>query len=130
MSLVDDQHQPTTLTQPHRQLLEALEGLGLSVTIEMSFPPYHVDCYLPDYHVAVEADGPSHSRRKDETRDDQLMVAYALPVYRVDSGILGRGSEAVWRALALEILGKTWRATLVERRLQALAAGGMTDEQW
>ena len=116
------------MTVPHRQLLAALGALNVDVEVETSFPPYHVDCYLPDFHVALEADGPQHSASKDADRDAVLMARYALPVYRVDSGILAQGTLAIWRELALTVWAQTWGLTMGERRRVARAAGGFVDE--
>ena len=118
-----DAPQETTLTRPHRQLIALLEGLGLTVETEVGFPPRSVDCYLPDLHVAVEADGPAHSRAKDRARDDYLLVQYALPVYRVPATDLQEGPEIATRRLLRRVLEVTWGNTRRERRTRAYEAG-------
>ena len=57
----------------------------MRLKVEVEFLPNVVDCYLPEFHVAFEADGPTHSFMKDRDRDDYLMSAYALPVYHVSN---------------------------------------------
>ena len=110
-----------TMTLPHRQLIELLEDLDLLVETEVEFPPKWVDCYLPDYHIAVEADGPQHSRSKDMDRDAYLMATYALPVYRL-TDIQLRGDNAL-KAFCLALLKGDWADTVVERRMLARRAG-------
>jgi very-short-patch-repair endonuclease len=55
---------------------------------ELDFPPYRVDLYLPDYHMAVEIDGPLHNIRQDEKRDNDLFNEYKLLVFRISSRYL------------------------------------------
>ena len=117
------EEQLTTMTVPHRQLIGVLEAVGWDVEVETSFPPYFVDCYLPQFHVAVEADGLAHSRPKDAKRDADLMIDYALPVYRVSSETLRRSPLEVLQILLESVLEQTWGVSLVERRLQARTGG-------
>lgn len=67
----------------HRDLVRHLERSGVEVMDEVVFPPYQVDVYVPAFHVAIEADGPQHSERRDEKRDKMLLETYHLPVFRV-----------------------------------------------
>ena len=124
MSLIELE-KVTTLTRPHRRLVSVLQDLQLTVEIETPFPPYSVDCYLPDLHVAVEADGPMHSAMRDQVRDDTLMAVYALPVLRIDSGTLVKSDSVIWKALALTVLRSAWWSSAVKRRQVARTAGGL-----
>ena len=117
----------TTLTRPHLKLISILSDLKLSVEVEVSFPPYCVDCYLPDFHVAVEADGPMHSSIRDQNRDDVLMLNYALPGLRVDSETLGKSDYVIWRFLVVSILRSAWWGSAVKRRQVAKLAGGLNE---
>ena len=119
------QEMPRTMTEPHRQLIQLLEGLDLTVEVEVSFPPKSVDCYLPDLHVAFEADGPQHSGPKDRKRDDYLMATYALPTYRLTSADL-RSPES-WKILCRRLLTGVWLESVVERRMIARRAGAELD---
>ena len=58
------------LTLPHQHILSLLEQLGYSAIAEVEFPPNRVDCYLPDYHLAIEVDGPDHNPISDQRRDE------------------------------------------------------------
>lgn len=80
--LVDD-NQLTVLTDPHRKVMDILEKMGVGLMEEVDFPPYRIDLYLPDYHVAVEIDGPMHSKRQDLKRDMNLSLEYWLPTFRI-----------------------------------------------
>lgn len=113
----------TTMTRPHRQLIQLLEGLGLTVETEVGFPPKFVDCYLPDLHVAVEADGPAHSRERDLDRDAYLMARYALPVYRVSATALREGPRKALSVLLMQVLGRVWRPSVIERRAVSRVGG-------
>ena len=59
---------------------------GFEILIpEQSFGRYTVDVYLPDYHLALEADGEywhRETKEYDEQRDAYLMEKFSLPVVR------------------------------------------------
>ena len=80
MSLVEDEE--TYLTGSHLKVLRLL-ARHYGAMEEVEFPPYRVDIYLPDYHAAVEVDGPRHSPKQDGVRDSYLLHLYRLPVLRV-----------------------------------------------
>jgi hypothetical protein len=69
------------MTKFHQRVIEWLAEKGLRYMEEVNFPPYRVDIYLPDYHVAVEADG---MHGADLRRDARLGEVYSLPVSHVD----------------------------------------------
>ena len=74
----------TYMTDAHVAVAEALERAGLGLQVEVEFPPYRVDIYLPDHHLAVEVDGPvGHSNRENDRRDTALWQAYGLKTLRV-----------------------------------------------
>ena len=60
--------------------------MNVNFDSEVEFKPFRVDIYFPEWHFALEVDGPIHSRKKDEVRDNTLMIAYQLPVVHVRSG--------------------------------------------
>jgi len=68
----------------HRRVEDVLDGMSLSYESEVYFPPYHVDIYMREWHLAIEADGPFHNRRKDEGRDALLLEKFGLIVIRLD----------------------------------------------
>lgn len=76
------------LTQLHGQVLEALAAGGIVCEAEHDISvqgqDYQLDCYLPDYHACVEADGPSHGMRgrKDRVRD-ALLESIGIPTLRI-----------------------------------------------
>jgi very-short-patch-repair endonuclease/predicted RNA-binding Zn-ribbon protein involved in translation (DUF1610 family) len=77
-----------TDTKPHLKLESLLHELGFKVDKEVGFGGFFVDCYLPDFHVALEADGPFHSIRKDRKRDSFILENYNVPILRFDSKLL------------------------------------------
>ena len=76
----------TFRTKLHQELVRRVELAGYTVQEELDYPPYRVDVYVPQFHVALEADGPLHrgraTMRKDVERDDFLRRRYQLPVIR------------------------------------------------
>jgi very-short-patch-repair endonuclease len=76
------------MSDAHRELIRLLQNWGVGLMEEVEFPPYTVDIYVPDAHVAIEADGPHHSRRHDDKRDQQLYERYSLVVLRVQNELL------------------------------------------
>lgn len=74
----------TYRSRPHRKVESVLEELGISFFTEHDeFPPYRLDNYLPEFHLAVETDGPSHSARKDQVRDEWLKQRYGIETLRI-----------------------------------------------
>lgn len=71
-------------SRPHRYMEKVLGEMGISFMSEQPFPPYTVDIYLPEWHLAIEIDGPFHSAAKDKLRDDYLEVTYGLRLMRKD----------------------------------------------
>ena len=127
MALYPLEYEPrTTLTDIHVRLIDILKSIGLSVETEVSFPPKSVDCYLPDYHIAFEADGPQHSMQKDLDRDAFLLTEYALPVFHVDYRILESDDNVeIYKKLIAVILDNDWKSTRTQRRMIAWKAGAL-----
>lgn len=83
------EHPGTRMTsKPERIMVNLLRAAGFTVETQRHFGRACVDAYLPDYHVAFEADGAYwHNRpgapEKDAARDAELMRRFALPVVRL-----------------------------------------------
>ncbi|HXK36366.1 MAG TPA: hypothetical protein VJ553_02195, partial [Candidatus Paceibacterota bacterium] len=89
---------PTTvMSDAHTRVVRLLERRGVAVLVEIDFPPYRVDCYLPDFHAALEVDGPQHSERERVERDDELMRAYSLPVFHLSTDLADAPDEWIPR---------------------------------
>lgn len=58
--------------------------MQLNYESERPFLPYCVDIYLPEWHLAIEVDGPHHSKKKDEVRDGFLRAYFGLAVRRMN----------------------------------------------
>lgn len=84
---------PKRLTKGHLEVHEIVVYCGFDVDDEVEFPPYTVDIYVPELHVAVEYDGPMHDgygqKKKDRIRDQYLIEEYGLPVLRINHKDLG-----------------------------------------
>lgn len=71
-------------SRPHRRVEKILDELNLNYESERYFAPYTVDIYLPEWHLAIEVDGPFHSKEKDIVRDEWLKERYGIIVHRID----------------------------------------------
>lgn len=76
------------MTGIHVNLANMISGLGFHIENEYPFPPYQVDVYVPEAHVAFEADGQGHTKSRDEKRDSILLEQYGLLVRRFDGRLL------------------------------------------
>lgn len=47
------------------------------------FPPYKLDIYFPEWHIAIEVDGPFHSNPRDKSRDAFLREMYGVIILRI-----------------------------------------------
>lgn len=74
----------TERSRPHRRIEKILDNMGLSYMSEQPFPPYTVDIYFTEWHLAIEVDGPYHSKTKDQIRDKWLKARYGLEVLHLD----------------------------------------------
>lgn len=84
------EHIPWSYTLPHRQLVAFLEGAGFELRTEEQFGRFSVDVYLPEEHLAFEADGIYWHDLNDRERpgyynrrDIYLMEKFGLPVVRI-----------------------------------------------
>lgn len=59
--------------------------MGLSFISEEPFPPYQVDILLPEFWVALEADGPYHRSKHDKSRDEYLDAYYGIRILRISN---------------------------------------------
>ena len=73
----------TVMTKPHKDMLTYLENRGVELIEECPFPPFTVDLFLPDFHAAIEIDGPQHEKKRDEERDEELLKVYELPIFHI-----------------------------------------------
>ena len=70
---------------PHRHVEKVLENIGIAYISEQPFDPYSVDIYLPEWHLAIEVDGPLHNKKKDEERDAFLYERYGVRLLRLNT---------------------------------------------
>lgn len=81
-------------TKLEKALYKMIEAYGWKYLIEVPFPPYIVDAYVPGCHLALEADGRFHFEgnpftgttseqeiRKTKERDAYLLKEYGLEVW-------------------------------------------------
>lgn len=89
-------------SQPHRRIEKLLDEMGIAYFSEFHFPPYIVDIYLVEWHIAMEIDGPYHSKGKDYTRDRYITEFYGVPIMRLNARIW-RGANKL-KTLILEFI--------------------------
>lgn len=72
-------------SKPHRRVEAILDDMGVSYFSEFPMKPYTVDIYIPEWHIAVEVDGPFHVKDKDAVRDDFLNKTYGVEILRLNA---------------------------------------------
>lgn len=89
--------------------------MGYTTVAEQPAGQYKLDIYLPELHIAVEYDGPSHWSRRDAARDKYIWETYQLPVWRVSAADLAaaelraeldRFMDVVWEQLESPLVRK------------------------
>jgi len=81
----------TTNTKCHLVLQAAITAAGFSFDTEHAFYPYHVDCYIPEANLALEADGDYwHDAKKDAVRDAYIFEHYGVATIRFPEAMLLR----------------------------------------
>ena len=108
------------LTAFHGLVSEALDIAGIAhedeYPITVKGKDFQLDCYLPEYHACVEADGKGHTgkRRKDKVRD-ALLDSVGIPTLRITQKMVdSNGVGGVTACLNLWVLHLT--STIDERR--------------
>ena len=87
----------TELTQFHGLVNEALDTAGIAhedeYPITVKGKDYRLDCWLPEYHACVEADGKGHTgqQRKDKVRD-ALLDSVGIPTLRITQKMVDSNS--------------------------------------
>jgi very-short-patch-repair endonuclease len=76
---------PTERTKPHRRVEKCLDEMSISYMSEREFPPYTLDVYLPEWHLAIEIDGPYHNQKHDATRDRWLLEWHGIHTLRLNA---------------------------------------------
>lgn len=95
-----DREKPETeLTAPHRKLISIIQGMGFQVTAEYPVGPYKLDCYLPEFHAGIEADGPGHSKSRDQRRSNVILDNYAIPLLHLATVVVELNENYVRQAI-------------------------------
>ena len=89
----------TFLTQAHKRIVQLVQkGMEQDVDVEEPIGRFRIDIYLPEYHIGIEVDGPTHSPRKDEERDGELWADYGLPILRLPHNVTLQAANDVIEA--------------------------------
>lgn len=112
-----DREKPDTeLTAPHRELITIIQEIGLQVIAEYPVGPYKLDCYLPEYHLGIEADGPNHWKSRDRKRANALYDNYGISVMHLaDIAIANRE----YTKGAIQAFAQDFEDSIIERRMIA-----------
>lgn len=82
-------------SKAHRHIEDILLEMNINFESEVVYHPYRLDIYIPEWHVAIEVDGPMHSPKKDFARDNALEISYALPVLHIKTKLGLRKADIV-----------------------------------
>lgn len=74
------------------------------------FRPVSLDIYLPEWHLAVEVDGPLHAPRLDAERDAMMLEMYGIHTLRIPI------KDAVWCDKAILAFIEEHAETAAERK--------------
>lgn len=74
-------------SRPHKRIEKILDGMDINYSSEERFAPYTLDIYLPEWHLAIEVDGPAHSEKKDQVRDQWFLEFHGIPTLRLDATV-------------------------------------------
>lgn len=85
---------------PHKRVEKILDGMDINFSSEERFAPYTLDIYLPEWHLAIEIDGPAHSAKKDEVRDQWFLEFHGIPTLRLDAKIWQTTSKIEEKVIA------------------------------
>lgn len=88
-----DQHDGTR-SRAHRFVEQLLTEMRISYMSECEeFAPFRLDLYLPEWHMAIEIDGPSHTQSRDQFRDQRMFERYSVKTYRMRSDKLVKRAD-------------------------------------
>jgi very-short-patch-repair endonuclease len=89
----------TERSADHRWAEVQLDNAVISYDSEHRFGKYVVDIYLPEWHIGIELDGPTHSPAKDILRNEELEGRYGLALWHINTVRHKRDrSTLTWRA--------------------------------
>jgi len=63
-----------SLNHYHNRILQELSRRGILYQEEYTVGQFSVDIYLPEFKRLVEIDGPSHSRKADRRREEEILA--------------------------------------------------------
>lgn len=76
-------------SRPQREFEKMLDALRISYFSEHEeMVPWCLDVYVPEWHFAVEIDGPHHTPKGDLRRDTNLLEQYACPTLRLPAELM------------------------------------------
>lgn len=97
-------------TDIEKAMSKILTRLGYRYYEQFEFYSYIVDFYIPEFMIAIEADGKVwHSKIKDEKRDIELMKRHGVKVLHFVDDIILKHPEYVEASIVSEILATTYR---------------------
>ena len=98
------------MTNIEKEVSKILTKLGYKYYEQCEFYPYIVDFYLPEFKIAIEADGSVwHNKMRDRKRDMKLMAKHDVRVLHfIDETIL-KHPEQVEKAIIDEIEATVYR---------------------
>ena len=92
----------TENTKEQLRVASWLIELGLLTNLEVSFPPYIADIYLPELDLIIELDGPHHWASKDKKRDTYLNEEHGVNVWRFKNEVIKASFKEDFIALIMK----------------------------
>ena len=72
-------------TDTHHQRLvnNWIKEIGIGTQLEYEVGKYFIDIYVPDLLLGIELDGPWHLRKRDKKRDEYILEAHGIEIWRI-----------------------------------------------
>lgn len=111
------------------RLHDALVDAGFDVEDEVQVGTYSLDCYVREWHLGFEADGPVHGRafqrRRDAKRDAWLLGTAGIPLLRVSYERLGQTPDETLGDDIRDFIDRHAASVHERRRLAEATLGGL-----
>lgn len=88
-----------------RLLRNILTRAGYLVWLEYRYAGYSIDCYLPEFHIGIEYDGPIHTLKVELDKVKQAELSkQGLPVMRVTNSELKEATKTNAKELLAQLV--------------------------
>ncbi len=107
----------TTRSRAERSWERVLDAIAIGHEPSCKeFTPWELDFYLPEWHLALEIDGPWHGPKRDVRRDADLLERYGIPTLRLKTSELGNAQDRTEAVKRLHAFIERWAASTADRK--------------